>query len=149
MHISKIAHLPTEEVLLDINITLAEEVNLIFKEVHHISAMTEEANHQSSKTKESSIEIQLFNQTIQTLSKAIQHNIKSLDKLKVLELLRDHKFMDQIFKNSLILKEFQLELIQDLDQLLLLVRFKSPYNMNMQDSLSFQLIKAYWKSKIL
>jgi hypothetical protein len=57
--------------------------------------------------------------------------------------------MDQIFKNSLILKEFQLELIQDLDQLLLLVRFKSPCNMNMQDSLSFQLIKAYWKSKIL
>jgi hypothetical protein len=100
-------------------------------------------NYQSSKTKESSIEIQLFNQTIQTLSKAIQHNIKSLDKLKVLELLRDHKFMDQIFKNSLILKEFQLELIQDLDQLLLLVRFKSPCNMNMQDSLSFQLIKAY------
>ena len=57
--------------------------------------------------------------------------------------------MDQIFKNSLILKEFQLELIQDLDQLLLLVKFKSRYIMNMPDSPSFQWTKAYWKSKIL
>ena len=59
MIISKIAHLPIEEAQLEINIIQTEEVNLIYKEMFQILVTIEEANRQSSITKELSIEIQL------------------------------------------------------------------------------------------
>jgi hypothetical protein len=58
---------------------------------------------------ELSIETQLFNPTIQTLIKDIQHNMLIKDKPKDLDLLRDLKFMDQMLKDNLILKRYLLE----------------------------------------
>lgn len=102
-------------------------------------AMIEEVNHQSSTTIELSIEIQLSNQAIQALSKATQ--IRSRDQPKDLDPLRGHKFMDHIFKDSHILRKYQLVPTQDLDQLPLPVRYKSQCNKNILDSLSNQSIK--------
>ena len=99
MFISTLIHLLIGEVLQEINTT--QVLVTIFKEVLQIVLlMITEEDLQSLIIIELLIEIQLSNLAIQTLIKDFRHNMLILDKLKGLDLLRDHKFMDQMLKDS-------------------------------------------------
>lgn len=142
-------HLQVVEVEQEIK-TLQTDLNILILETYHrMLAMIEGTDLQLLTILELLIEIQLFNLISQVPWEDKLLNMLIQDLPKRLDLLKDLKFMDQMFQDNLILKKSQLVETLDSDHNQFLTLFKKPFNKNLLDSQISQSTKVFWDSKIL